>query len=194
MYVQGNKRKPIGNNFHKLHGTLQQRCSRCGMQPISEHDTYLHLSHVSVSVSVRTLRVIICRGWGQGRICSTDTSSFFFVERSTLSIVFRLQCDRLHNERSLNESNLMLVLFYFCLYLLFCAYFDFWWLGFNVRAPYYVLYYQALQKFKYFSAEFIGQRVKYALTSNINCFVLNKASSALPENTTDYLLQYLQQP
>jgi hypothetical protein len=37
----------IGNNFHKLHGTVWQCCSRCGMRPISEHDTYL-LSYVSV--------------------------------------------------------------------------------------------------------------------------------------------------
>lgn len=102
---------------------------------------------------------------------------YFFVERSTLSIVFRLQCDRLHNERSLNESNLMLVLFYFCFYLLLCNYFDFWWLGFNVRAPCYVLHYQVLQKYKYFSAEFIGYCVKNALTSTFICFVLNNGSS-----------------
>jgi len=70
------------------------------------------------------------------------------LERSTHSIVFRLQCDRLHSEWSLNELNLVFVLFYFYLYLLFCTHFDFWWLGFNVWAPFYVSYYLTLRKFK----------------------------------------------
>jgi len=54
------------------------------------------------------------------------------LDRSTHSIVFRLQCDRVPSEWGLNELNLVFVLFYFYLYLLFCTYFDFWWLGFNV--------------------------------------------------------------
>ena len=78
------------------------------------------------------------------------------LSRSTHSIVFRLQCDGLHSERGLNELNLVFVLFYFYLYLSLCTYFDFWWLGFNVWAPFYISYYKALKKFKYFAAGFTG--------------------------------------
>jgi hypothetical protein len=91
--------------FYKLHGTTQRHCC-WSIRPISSPDSYLY-----TLACERVLRSIVSPWLG---LWSHLLDRYFFsVERSTLSIVFRVQCDRLCNPQGPEwvEFNLLCIFF-----------------------------------------------------------------------------------